>query len=146
LCVLESAGKYKFEHSRVRQASESIAFFGGGDRENEVVTARFNKLLALQLDTARQTWRFQIVNRFFLFKVPAVLVYLTRMQSAAMTSSSGTGGDAAEFASTQTVMDEASTLLFDSFGKLLSFGPTMARLSGKLPSIAFSCRVGNSRV
>ena len=35
----EAEGKFKFVHSRVKQHAESIAFFGGGDREHEVITS-----------------------------------------------------------------------------------------------------------
>eukprot|EP01047_Picozoa_sp_COSAG01_P034662 COSAG01_NODE_2613_length_7380_cov_9.901525_4_plen_88_part_00 len=36
-------GKFKKIHQRVKMCSESIAFFGGGDREKQMVNERFDK-------------------------------------------------------------------------------------------------------
>lgn len=38
-------GKFKKIHQRVKMCSESIAFFGGGDREKQMVNARFDKYM-----------------------------------------------------------------------------------------------------
>ena len=39
-------GAYRNVHSRLRAHAESIAFFGGGDREGQTVMAYFDNLLA----------------------------------------------------------------------------------------------------
>ena len=38
-------GKFKKIHARVRICSESIGFFGGGDREKQMVNERFEKYM-----------------------------------------------------------------------------------------------------
>jgi ABC-type uncharacterized transport system fused permease/ATPase subunit len=43
----ELQGKFKFVHGRVRMHAESIAFFGGGSREEEICNQRLDALLAL---------------------------------------------------------------------------------------------------
>ena len=53
----ELDGKFKYVHSRVKMHAESIAFFGGDDREHTVVQTRFKALM--DLDWQRQLADFQ---------------------------------------------------------------------------------------
>jgi ABC-type uncharacterized transport system fused permease/ATPase subunit len=40
-------GKFHFVHSRIKSCAESIAFFGGEEREQAIVRQRFEDVMAL---------------------------------------------------------------------------------------------------
>lgn len=114
-----------------RQASESIAFFGGDDREHEIIRARFRALTELREATAWKTWRFEVLNRFFIDKLPATLTFVVRMLFAVSVIDVGKSINAGvDLTSNLELISQASAGLFDSFGKLLAYGPHIAALSG----------------
>ena len=63
-------GKYKFVHSRVRTHSESIAFFGGGQRELKVVRDRFDSIQAASASKARKDFVFGVAKRIIIHTIP----------------------------------------------------------------------------
>ena len=47
ICLNFIEGKFALAHSRVQTHAESIAFFGGGSRENEFAERHFTNLMDL---------------------------------------------------------------------------------------------------
>ena len=58
-------GKFRYVHSRIRAHSESIAFFGGGDYEKQVVRKRSKALFDLLQEKYTKDLLFGIPNTFF---------------------------------------------------------------------------------
>lgn len=63
-------GKYRSEHASVLASAESIAFFGGGKFEREVVERRFRDTMELKSRTIAQTARYEFASGCFFVNIP----------------------------------------------------------------------------
>ncbi len=66
-------GKLKKIHARVKLCSESIAFFGGGDREKQMVNERFERYMAKDWLRHWCTFKFSIIEDLFRSRIPETL-------------------------------------------------------------------------
>ena len=87
------AGKFKKIHSRVKNCSESIGFFGGGDREKHMVNERFDKYM--EQDWVRNwcNFKYSIVENFFRARVPETLQWALRFTFGAVAGGTGDEND-----------------------------------------------------
>jgi ABC-type uncharacterized transport system fused permease/ATPase subunit len=60
----------RYAHSRLRTHAESVAFFGGGSREQAVVEGRFKTLLTHSHKLLRKRWVFGIADEFLTKQLP----------------------------------------------------------------------------
>jgi len=128
-------GKFNFEHARVRICSESIAFFGGDKREQNLLNARYEQVAKLKVSTLQSEWGFNLLNNFFIERLPENLNFLAQEQAlgavAANAGGGGLSGKAGEAAaSAQQNIFLGVERLFESTGKLLAFGPKIAQMAG----------------
>ncbi|KAJ7521019.1 hypothetical protein O6H91_19G034300 [Diphasiastrum complanatum] len=63
-------GSFRYMHSRLRTHAESIAFFGGGSREQAVVETQFKSLLSHGQKILRRRWYFGIADEFITKQLP----------------------------------------------------------------------------
>ena len=54
--------KFKRVHVRVKTCAESIAFFGGGERERQTTEIAFNNLMTHEWDRHLANFKFQLVS------------------------------------------------------------------------------------
>jgi ABC-type uncharacterized transport system fused permease/ATPase subunit len=75
-------GKYKFVHSRVRTHSESIAFFGGGQREKLVVQERYKMVDKALAGKANEDLAFNVAKRVIIHTLPDRVMDYVRFSHA----------------------------------------------------------------
>jgi ABC-type uncharacterized transport system fused permease/ATPase subunit len=127
-------GKFKFEHARVRMCSESIAFFGGDQRELSLLNSRYKQVEELKIDTLWKEWGFNLLNHYFIEKLPENINFMA--QEHAVSASKGAGSAVnVEGARDQVIIQKGVEKLFEAFGKLLAFGPKVATLTGYINRI-----------
>ncbi|CAI5535931.1 unnamed protein product [Closterium sp. Naga37s-1] len=63
-------GAFRFMHSRLRTHAESVAFFGGGDREHAVVADRFDRVMEHRRGVLSRRWFFGIADEFITKQLP----------------------------------------------------------------------------
>jgi len=78
----EQLGMYKFSHSSVRTHCESIAFFGGGDREKDIAWKRFQGVLEVEREKAWADLWFGHIKSFFVRQMPDRVQQHLRFQFA----------------------------------------------------------------
>lgn len=69
-------GAFRFIHSRLRTHAESVAFFGGGMREQAVVSSHFEAVLAHAKVLLRKRWLFGIADEFISKQLPHNVTWL----------------------------------------------------------------------
>ena len=127
-------GKYKFVHSRVKAASESIAFFGGDDREHKIVASRFDNVMALDWHKQILDFKFEFCQHVFQGFMPGIFQFILRFNYMVRAG----GGDAEYLATKGAATYEgqwrimtSNSILFDMLGRLMKFSDKrkMAMLS-----------------
>ncbi|KAJ7945398.1 ABC transporter D family member 1 [Quillaja saponaria] len=63
-------GTFRFMHERLRTHAESVAFFGGGAREKDMVESRFRELLNHSTSLLKKKWLFGILDHFITKQLP----------------------------------------------------------------------------
>ncbi|KAL3681209.1 hypothetical protein R1sor_024165 [Riccia sorocarpa] len=63
-------GSFRHMHSRLRTHAESVAFFGGGSREQAVIEGRFRELLEHSQKLLKKRWLFGIADEFITKQLP----------------------------------------------------------------------------
>ncbi len=71
---LESA--YRNSHARLRQHAESVAFFGGGEKEGSVISGAFNRLTGHLRGLTHQRWMYGAAEEFFAKQLPHNITWL----------------------------------------------------------------------
>ena len=75
-------GTYKYSHSSVRTHCESIAFFGGGDREKAIAWKRFQGVLKVEKEKVWADFWFGNIKSFFVRQMPDRVQQHLRFQFA----------------------------------------------------------------
>ena len=136
-------GKYKFVHSRVKAASESIAFFGGDDREHKIVASRFDNVMALDWHKQILDFKFEFCQHVFQGFMPGIFQFILRFNYMVRAG----GGDAEYLATKGAATYEgqwrimtSNSILFDMLGRLMKFSDKLGKNGD-----AFSICVCSSR-
>lgn len=70
--------RFKNAHQRVRTHAESIAFFGGGDREHHLASTEFEGVLELEYSRLRANFFFGLVSHAVVREAPMLVQWLLR--------------------------------------------------------------------
>ncbi|KAG9444196.1 hypothetical protein H6P81_015536 [Aristolochia fimbriata] len=129
-------GIFRFSHERLQTHAESIAFFGGGLRERNMVESRFRELLSHSELHLRKKWLFGVVDDFITKQLPhnvtwglSLLYALEHKGDRASTASLGELAHALRFLA--SVVSQS----FLAFGDILELHRKFAELSGGVSRI-----------
>ncbi|KAL3527746.1 hypothetical protein ACH5RR_012402 [Cinchona calisaya] len=129
-------GTFRFMHERLRTHAESVAFFGGGSREKEMVESRFRELLYHSALLLRKKWLFGVLDDFITKQLPhnvtwglSLLYALEHKGDRAMTSTQGELAHALRFLA--SVVSQS----FLAFGDILELHRKFLELSGGINRI-----------
>ena len=71
-------GRFAFVHARTKSCAESIAFFGGDEREKAIVGQRFDELMAHDWLRNWVNFKFRIVEDLFQARLPDLIQWVVR--------------------------------------------------------------------
>ncbi|XP_068658650.1 ABC transporter D family member 1-like [Aristolochia californica] len=124
-------GSFRFAHERLQTHAESIAFFGGGSREKNMVDTRFRDVLSHCELHLRKKWLFGVLDDFITKQLPhnvtwglSLLYALDHKGDAASTASLGELAHALRFLA--SVVSQS----FLAFGDILELNRKYVELSG----------------
>ncbi|CAH9103035.1 unnamed protein product [Cuscuta epithymum] len=124
-------GTFRFMHERLRTHAESVAFFGGGAREKEMVDSRFEELLNHSALLLKKKWLFGIIDEFITKQLPhnvtwglSLLYAVEHKGDRALTSTQGELAHALRFLA--SVVSQS----FLAFGDILELHRKFVELSG----------------
>ncbi|XP_039120434.1 ABC transporter D family member 1-like isoform X2 [Dioscorea cayenensis subsp. rotundata] len=129
-------GTFRFMHARLRTHAESIAFFGGGFREKEMIDSRFRDLVNHRKILLKKKWLFGIVDDFITKQLPhnvtwglSLLYAMEHKGDRALTSTLGELAHALRFLA--SVVSQS----FLAFGDILELNRKFLELSGGINRI-----------
>nr|XP_027079292.1 ABC transporter D family member 1 [Coffea arabica]XP_027079293.1 ABC transporter D family member 1 [Coffea arabica]XP_027079294.1 ABC transporter D family member 1 [Coffea arabica]XP_027079295.1 ABC transporter D family member 1 [Coffea arabica] len=129
-------GTFRFMHERLRTHAESVAFFGGGAREKEMVESRFRELLYHSALLLRKKWLFGVLDDFITKQLPhnvtwglSLLYALEHKGDRALTATQGELAHALRFLA--SVVSQS----FLAFGDILELHRKFLELSGGINRI-----------
>eukprot|EP01060_Flectonema_neradi_P032685 TRINITY_DN5245_c0_g1_i1.p1 TRINITY_DN5245_c0_g1~~TRINITY_DN5245_c0_g1_i1.p1 ORF type:complete len:1290 (+),score=243.20 TRINITY_DN5245_c0_g1_i1:78-3872(+) len=122
---------FKTSHSRVKHHSESIAFYGGGSREEELVNKRFSSLMVHSQKRLHESWKFDIVNGAVIREAPFCVQWLLRNEYSRRVSDASVVSDGGvELGRAQAFIFDSTEKIFTSMGELLKFAENLERIYG----------------
>ena len=134
----EEEGKLKLVHSRVRNHAESIAFFGGDEREKQLANKQFDSVLKVALKRLQLNWSFGMVNQAIIRETPMLAQWLLRNEHGKRFGDDEAikidGGAALN--SNMLFIYESVIYAFKSTANLLSFLERYANVSGLITRVA----------
>ena len=131
--------KFKRVHVRVKTCAESIAFFGGGERELQTVELAFNNLMKHEWDRHLANFKFHLVDDVFRQRMPEIIQWILRFSYGIVA-----GGTDAEiladkgqkvFLGQQYVMQMAMSI-FAELGAVMGLAESFATLAGRVQRVA----------
>ncbi|KAL8034186.1 hypothetical protein ABFX02_12G011400 [Erythranthe guttata] len=129
-------GTFRYMHERLRTHAESVAFFGGGAREREMIESRFGALFDHSMLLLKKKWLFGIVDDFITKQLPhnvtwglSLLYAMEHRGDRAMTSTQGELAHALRFLA--SVVSQS----FLAFGDILELHRKFLELSGGINRI-----------
>ncbi|XP_051143944.1 ABC transporter D family member 1-like [Andrographis paniculata] len=129
-------GKFRYMHERLRVHAESVAFFGGGAREKEVIESRFRELFNHSILLLKKKWLFGIIDDFVTKQLPhnvtwglSLLYAMEHKGDRALTSTQGELAHALRFLA--SVVSQS----FLAFGDILELHRKFLELSGGINRI-----------
>jgi ABC-type uncharacterized transport system fused permease/ATPase subunit len=131
--------KFKRVHVRVKTCAESIAFFGGGERELQTIEVAFNNLMTHEWDRHYANFKFQLVDDVFRQRMPEIIQWILRFSYGIVA-----GGTDAEmladkgekvFLGQQYVMQMAMSI-FAELGAVMGLAQSFATLAGTVQRVA----------
>ncbi|KAL9669098.1 hypothetical protein QQ045_006639 [Rhodiola kirilowii] len=132
----ELEGTFRFMHERLRTHAESIAFFGGGAREKDMIESRFADLLDHSSLLLQKKWIYGILDDFTTKQLPnnvtwglSLLYAMEHQGDRAMTSTQGELAHALRFLA--SVVSQS----FSAFGDILELHKKFVELSGGINRI-----------
>eukprot|EP00250_Pteridium_aquilinum_P015282 c22492_g1_i1 orf=410-4411(+) len=130
-------GLFRFMHSRLHTHAESVAFFGGGSREQAMIEARFTALLEHSKKLLRRRWMFGIADEFITKQLPHNVTWglslLYAMDHSGERSSTNVQGDLAH---ALRFLASVVSQSFLAFGDLLELYRKFLELSGGIARIS----------
>lgn len=130
-------GSFRYIHSRLRTHAESVAFFGGGSREQAVTAGRFKALLAHSQNLLRMRWIFGIADDFITKQLPhnvtwglSLMYAMEHKGNRALTSVQG------ELAHDLRFLASVVSQSFLAFGDILELYRKFLELSGGITRVS----------
>ncbi|KAJ6990913.1 ABC transporter D family member 1-like [Populus alba x Populus x berolinensis] len=134
--VQQSEGTFRFMHERLRTHAESVAFFGGGKREKDMIESRFRELLDHSMLLLKKKWSYGILDDFVTKQLPnnvtwglSLLYAVENNGDRAMSSTQGDLAHALRYLA--SVVSQS----FLAFGDILELHKKFAELSGSINRI-----------
>ncbi|KAK4430578.1 ABC transporter D family member 1 [Sesamum alatum] len=129
-------GTFRYMHERLRAHAESVAFFGGGAREKEMIESRFRELCNHSMLLLKKKWLFGIIDDFITKQLPhnvtwglSLLYALEHEGDRALTSTQG------ELAHALRYLASVVSQSFLAFGDILELHRKFLELSGGINRI-----------
>ncbi|KAI3462063.1 hypothetical protein Pfo_018726 [Paulownia fortunei] len=129
-------GTFRYMHERLRTHAESVAFFGGGAREKEMIESRFRALFNHSMLLLKKKWLFGIIDDFITKQLPhnvtwglSLLYAMEHKGDRALTSTQGELAHALRFLA--SVVSQS----FLAFGDILELHRKFLELSGGINRI-----------
>ncbi|KAJ6733559.1 ATP-BINDING CASSETTE SUB-FAMILY D MEMBER [Salix koriyanagi] len=129
-------GTFRFMHERLRTHAESVAFFGGGKREKDMIESRFRELLDHSMLLLKKKWSYGILDDFVTKQLPnnvtwglSLLYAVENNGDRAMSSTQG------ELAHALRYLASVVSQSFFAFGDILELHKKFAELSGSINRI-----------
>lgn len=130
-------GLFRFMHSRLHTHAESVAFFGGGSREQTMIEARFTALLEHSKKLLKRKWIFGIADEFITKQLPHNVTWglslLYAMDHSGDRASTVVQG---ELAHALRFLASVVSQSFLAFGDLLELHRKFLELSGGIARIS----------
>eukprot|EP00249_Psilotum_nudum_P023443 c28874_g1_i1 orf=721-4785(+) len=130
-------GLFRYMHSRLHTHAESVAFFGGGAREQSMIEARFTALLNHSRDLLKTRFLFDIADEFITKQLPhnvtwglSLMYSLDHQGNRASTSVQGELAHALRFLA--SVVSQS----FLAFGDILELYRKFLELSGGISRVS----------
>lgn len=129
-------GTFRYMHERLRTHAESVAFFGGGAREKEMIESKFGALFNHSMLLLKKKWLFGIIDDFITKQLPhnvtwglSLLYAMEHKGDRALTSTQGELAHALRFLA--SVVSQS----FLAFGDILELHRKFLELSGGINRI-----------
>ncbi|KZV53751.1 ABC transporter D family member 1-like [Dorcoceras hygrometricum] len=129
-------GAFRYMHERLRTHAESVAFFGGGAREKEMIESRFKELFNHSMLLLKKKWLFGILDDFVTKQLPhnvtwglSLLYAIEHEGDRALSSTQGELAHALRFLA--SVVSQS----FLAFGDILELHRKFLELSGGINRI-----------
>lgn len=129
-------GTFRYMHERLRTHAESVAFFGGGAREKEMIESRFKELFNHSMLLLKKKWLFGILDDFVTKQLPhnvtwglSLLYAMEHRGDRALSSTQGELAHALRFLA--SVVSQS----FLAFGDILELHRKFLELSGGINRI-----------
>ncbi|GFP84827.1 ABC transporter d family member 1 [Phtheirospermum japonicum] len=124
-------GTFRFMHERLRTHAESVAFFGGGAREKEMIESRYGDLFNHSMLFLKKKWLFGIIDDFITKQLPHNVTWglslLYAMEHKGDRASTSTQG---ELAHALRFLASVVSQSFLAFGDILELHRKFLELSG----------------
>ncbi|PIN18935.1 Long-chain acyl-CoA transporter, ABC superfamily [Handroanthus impetiginosus] len=129
-------GTFRYMHERLRTHAESVAFFGGGAREKEMIESRFRDLFNHSMLLLKKKWLFSIIDDFITKQLPHNVTWglslLYAMEHKGDRASTTTQG---ELAHALRFLASVVSQSFLAFGDILELHRKFLELSGGINRI-----------
>ncbi|GAB4822712.1 hypothetical protein N2152v2_009758 [Parachlorella kessleri] len=130
-------GRFRNAHSRLRTHAESVAFFGGGEKEGSQISAAFSSLTAHLRSVIGHRWSYGAADEFFAKQLPHNVTWLLTLLFA-LEARGDFGSTAFQGALVHDMRYLASvvTQTFSACGELLAMPNKLAQISGGVARVS----------
>ncbi|MCO5596316.1 hypothetical protein L7F22_050377 [Adiantum nelumboides] len=129
-------GSFRYMHSRLHTHAESIAFFGGGLREQAIIEDRFNALMEHSKRLLWKRWLLDILDGFITKELPHNVTWGLSLLYAMDNSSNGAfSAKQGDLAQSLRFLASVVSQSFMAFGDLLELHKKFNNLSGGINRI-----------
>jgi len=131
-------GRFRFVHTRLKEHTESVAFFGGDEVVHGLMKKTFGDVCGHARTTVLETLRFNMFNNFLVRQTPDIMAFSLRMyyamgfikDSDVMDDSKGT-----KLSSTGEYIQQTIMRSFSSFGDALELQEMLGNFVGVLENV-----------
>lgn len=141
-------GQYKLEatfrgaHERLKTHAESIAFFGGGEREGQKIEKSYKNLEHHLKHLIRTRWSYEAADDFFAKQLPhSVTWVLTLLYALDQRSEFGDSAFQGQLVLQIRYLASVVTQCFSAFGELLALPRRFAEISGGVRRVSEALEV-----
>ena len=131
--------KFRFVHSRLKMSAESVAFFGGGERERVIADQRFGAFMDQRWLVDWSNFKFGFIRQVFQDQIPEAWFWTLRFSYGVMYG----GTDADMLADKgqkvnmgQQYVGEMCGQVFQSLGAMIGMVEQVAYLTGKTARVS----------
>lgn len=124
-------GDFRNAHTRLRTHAESVAFFGGGPKEGQLISGAFQRLLNHLHSLITLRWAYGSADEFFSKQLPHSITWLlTLLYSLEQHGDFGSAAFQGALVHNIRYLASVVTQCFTAFGELLALPKRFAEISG----------------